>query len=73
MPVTAGEFREWLSHFPADTPIVIDVNTDEGFICTSRISNTRQTKGRQGPRIFKSKSAGILRRAGFNSALGVSI
>jgi hypothetical protein len=31
MPVTAGEFREWLDKLPADTPIVIDVNTDEGI------------------------------------------
>lgn len=30
MPVTAGELRDWLGQFPADTPVVIDVNTDEG-------------------------------------------
>jgi hypothetical protein len=30
MPTTAGELRDWLQQFPPHTPVVIDVNTDEG-------------------------------------------
>jgi hypothetical protein len=29
MPTTAGELAAWLSGFHPDTPVVVDVNTDE--------------------------------------------
>jgi hypothetical protein len=48
MPVTAGELRDWLVQFPADTPIVIDVNTDEGvhlFVDDIRYSSDEGPSG----------------------------
>jgi hypothetical protein len=47
MALTVGELTDYLSGFPPETPVVVDVNTDEGVYL--RVDDALDVTSDQGP------------------------